>query len=334
MAATSSDIPAATRPIRWSVLGTANIAARAFLPAMRAAGGTAVAVGSRDPERAAAWAATNEVTAAVSYQQAVDADADAIYIALPNTEHVRWAKAAVASGRAVLCEKPLGLDEAQVVELLTATPPGSLLWESFVFPFHPQTALLQRALSDGTVGAVSEIVSEFHFFVGSAANIRMQTELAGGALYDVGCYPIRLARLLFGAEPERAVATSFPAAADGSGVDIAMAGVCDFPGGRRLVLSAGMRRPMSTFTRIVGSEGELRVSNPFHPRAGDVVELVTAEGRKTIWTNDGTAAFQYAAEHIGDVIRGTAEPRHLASSDSIGNARALDMVRAAMISVG
>ena len=331
LASTSSASQAADRPVRWSVLGTANIAARAFLPAMRAAGGTAVAVGTRDPVRAASWAAENEVAAAVSYQQAIDADADAIYIALPNTEHVRWAKAAVATGRAVLCEKPLGLDQAEVAELLAATPPGALLWESFVFPFHPQTALLQRCISDGTIGEVSEIVSEFHFFVGSDSNIRMQKGLAGGALYDVGCYPIRLARLLFGAEPERAVATSFPAGADGSGVDIAMAAVCDFPGDRRLVLSAGMRRPMSTFTRIMGSAGELRVSNPFHPRAADIVELVTADRRETVWTNDGTTAFQYGAEHIRDVLKGTAEPRHLARDDAIGNARALDLVRAAMV---
>ena len=331
MAPTPSEGLSTDRPVRWSVLGTANIAARAFLPAMRAAGGTAVAVGTRDPERAASWAAANEVAAAVSYQQAVDADADAIYIALPNTEHVRWAKAAVATGRAVLCEKPLGLDEAEVAELLSATPPGALLWESFVFPFHPQTALLQRCVSDGTIGEISEIISEFHFFVGSDSNIRMQTELAGGALYDVGCYPIRLARLLYGAEPDRAVATSFPAAGHGSGVDIAMAAVCDFPGERRLVLSAGMRRPMSTFTRILGSAGELRVSNPFHPRAGDTVELVAADRRETVWTNDGTAAFQYAAEHIRDVLGGKTQPLHLAREDAIGNARALDLVRAATL---
>lgn len=330
MRETSSSAATATAPVRWSVLGTANIAARAFLPAMRAAGGVAVSVGSRDPGRAAAWAHENEVAGAVSYQQAVDADADAIYIALPNTEHVAWAKAAAATGRAVLCEKPLGLDEAEVAGLLAAAPPGALLWESFVFPFHPQTMLLQRCLADGAIGEPAEIASEFHFTVASPANIRMQSGLGGGALYDVGCYPIRLARLLFEAEPYRAVGTYFPAAADASAVDLTTAAVCDFPGDRRLVLSAGMRRPMSTYTRIIGSAGELRVTNPFHPRAGDTVELVTPDRRETLLTNDGTTAFQCAIEHIQAVVRGIEEPRHLAADDAIGNARALDLVRAAM----
>ncbi len=324
--------PAADSPIRWSVLGTANIAAHAFLPAMRAAGGHAVAVGSRNPERAAAWAADNGVDVALGYQDAIDAPADAIYIALPNTQHVRWAKAAVATGRAVLCEKPLGIDEAEVRDLVGACRPDTPLWESFVFPFHPQTVLVQRYIGDGAIGELREVVSEFHFFVRSPANIRMQRNLAGGALYDVGCYPIRLARLLFAAEPYRAVASSFPTSAGGAAVDLTVAGVCDFPGDRRLVFSAGMDRPMSTYTRIIGTAGELRMSNPFHPRSGDAVELITSTSRKTIWTNDGTTAFQHAIAHIGDVIRGRAQPRHLAVDDAVHNARALDLARAAMLS--
>lgn len=322
----------ADEPVRWTVLGTANIAAKAFLPAMRATGAAAVAVGSREPARASAWARDNNVVAAFSYQEAIDTPANAIYIALPNTEHVRWAKAAVSTGRAVLCEKPLGVNEADVNDLLSVCGTDTLLWESFVFLFHPQTALLQRYIDNGAIGDLSEIVSEFHFLVDSPANIRLQSNLAGGALNDVGCYPIRLARLLFGAEPDRASALSFQSEADGSGVDLAVAGTCDFPGERRLVFSAGLRRRMSTHTRIIGSKGELRVSNPFHPRAGDTVELVTEESSRTVWTNDGTTAFQYAVGHIGAVVRRQARPRHLAVDDALKNARALDIVRAAMLS--
>jgi hypothetical protein len=74
------------------------------------------------------------------------------------------------------------------------------------------------------------------------------------------------------------------------------------------------------------------MSNPFHPRSGDAVELITSTSRKTIWTNDGTTAFQHAIAHIGDVIRGRAQPRHLAVDDAVHNARALDLARAAMLS--
>lgn len=322
--------PSADEPVLWTVLGTANIAAHAFLPAMRATGATAVAVGSREPSRATAWAKDNSVASAFGYQEAIETPAHAIYIALPNTEHVYWAKAAVSTGRAVLCEKPIGITEADVSDLISVCGPETLLWESFVFLFHPQTALIQSYIDNGAIGDLSEIISEFHFLVDSPGNIRLQSSLAGGALNDVGCYPIRLARLLFGAEPDRASARSFQSKADGSGVDLEVAGICDFPALRRLVFSAGLRRPMSTHTRIIGSTGELRVSNPFHPRAGDTVELVTADSTHTVWTNDGTTAFQYAIEHIGEVVRRRTRPRHLAIDDALKNARALDMMRAAM----
>src|ERR1700759_902841 len=96
---------------RWAVLGTANIAAKSFLPAMRAAGGRAVVVGSRNPDRAREWAAANEVDRASDYANALAADdIDAIYIALPNNEHTTWTARAVTTGHAVLCEKPLGVD--------------------------------------------------------------------------------------------------------------------------------------------------------------------------------------------------------------------------------
>lgn len=309
---------------RWAVLGTANIAARAFLPAMRAAGHTAVAVGSRDPERAAAWALENEVGRAGSYADVLAADdVDAIYIAVPNDQHVRWAAQAAATGRAVVCEKPLGLTAAEVDGLL-ARVGDALLWEAFVFPFHPQTALLADLA--GEIGGVREIISEFHFRVTRLENIRWNAALGGGALLDVGCYPIRLARLLFGAEPESAVATSAPAE---SGVDAEFASVVTFPGERRLLFSVGMRRSPSTYTRVVGDDGELRVSNPFHPTEQDTVELWLAGRPERTWQAHPARAFQHAIEHVGAVVAGTAPPRHLAITDAPGNARALDLVRAA-----
>ncbi len=190
-----------TTPVRWGVLGTANIAAHAFLPAMRDAGDVATVVGSRDPQRGAAWAADNQVERAGSYDDVLSAgDVDAIYVAVPNDSHVEWAARAASTGKAVLCEKPLGLDLAEVDGLL-AQVGDALLWEAFVFPFHPQTELLRRlCAADGPIGGVREISSEFHFRVTRSENIRWDAARGGGALLDVGCYPIRLARLLFGAD--------------------------------------------------------------------------------------------------------------------------------------
>jgi predicted dehydrogenase len=313
---------------RWAVLGTANIAARQFLPAMRRAGHIAVAVGSRAPERAAAWAKANEVGRAVSYREAIEAaDVDAVYLALPNDQHVHWAARAAATGKGVLCEKPLGLDAAEVAGLIDQVG-DALLWEAFVFPFHPQTALLARLCEPaGPIGGLREIISEFHFRVTKPENIRWQAGLGGGALLDVGCYPIRLARLLYGSEPDRFVSAEVAAE---SGVDAEFTSIATFPDDRRLIFSVGMRRAPSTYTRLIGSDGELRVSNPFHPTEHDTVELWHGGERSQVWSADPARAFQHGIEHVGAVVAGAERPRHLAATDAPGNARALDLARAAV----
>jgi hypothetical protein len=134
-----------------------------------------------------------------------------------------------------------------------------------------------------------------------------------------------LGRLLFDAEPEQAAARAFTE----HGVDADTDGILDFPGERRLLFSASMRRPFSTATRIIGTEGELKVSNPFHPKRGDSVQRWT-DGRLTDeWPAGDKPAFQYGIEHIHAVLAGDTPPQHLAATDARGNARALDMVREA-----
>lgn len=311
-------------PTRWAVLGSANIAAKSFLPAMRAAGGRAVVVGSRNPDRARDWAEQNEVDRVADYDTALAADdVDAVYIALPNHEHTTWAARAAATGRAVLCEKPLGIDASDTDRLLAAVPDDALLWEAFVFPFHPQTELIRAQL--GRLGRVREIVSEFHFTASDPANIRWQADLGGGALRDVGCYCVRLARLLFGAEPTDVAARAFRE----HGVDAEIAAILDFPNERRLIFSAGMRGAPTTSTRVIGDAGELRIANPFHPRPDSTVALWVDGAQVEQWNADPRPAFQCGIEHIQAVLRGEEQPRHLARTDSSGNARALDLIAAA-----
>ncbi len=309
----------------WGILGTANIAARAFLPALREAGGRAVVVGSRSGGRGAEWASENQVERSSSYEAVLsDPEVQAVYIALPNDQHTQWAAAALAAGKVVLCEKPMALDAAQARALLATIPSGGLLWESFVFPFHPQTTLITGLIADGRIGDLSEVVSEFHFQVGSSTNIRLHAERGGGALYDVGCYPLRLGRLLFGTEPLRGRGSAVF-----DGVDRDMAAVVDFPDGR-LVMSAGLHRPASTFTRIIGTAGELRVSNPFHPRAADRLEWWVGGSMEQTWPAAAGSAFQHAITHLQSVISGDVLPQHLATHDALDQAVAMDLVRAAI----
>ncbi|MGN6242437.1 MAG: Gfo/Idh/MocA family protein [Motilibacteraceae bacterium] len=318
--------------LRWAVLGTANIAARAFLPALRAAGGTAVVVGSRTPDRAERWAAANGVQRAGSYREAVEApDVDAVYVAVPNDQHVSWAAAAHSSGKAVLCEKPVALTAADAADLARLTTGGTPVWEAYVFPFHPQSRRVRQLLADGRVGTLREIVSEFHFSVGNPRNIRLQRELGGGALYDVGGYPLRLARLLTGKEPVRAVARMAFGAAS---VDLDVAALVDFPDEVRLILSAGMRRPPSTFTRLVGTDGELRLTNPFHPTPEDVVELWRDGRCVQQWRSEPGTAFQRAVEHVQRTVRGEEPAQFTVDQDAVGQAHAVDMVHEAASAEG
>jgi predicted dehydrogenase len=310
-------------PVRWGILGTANIARAAFLPAVRHAGGTAAAVASRDAESAQRYASEHGIARALAgYQSLIDDPAiDAVYVPLPNTLHADWTIAALKAGKPVLCEKPLTgnlPDTERVLEVARQT--GTLLWEAFVFPFHRQLALVREAVEAGAIGDLREIQSDFHFLLTRPDNIRMFVDLAGGALNDVGCYPIRLALELFGEEHRSAWGT---AVAGGHGVDVESVAVLGYSNGRRLVLSCGLSRRYDTFTRLLGTDGEIRMSNPFHPSEADQFEVIGREITTSPAVVGGEPSFTAAIRHIQAVLRGAEEPRQLAIDTSLPVARAL-----------
>ena len=314
-------------PIRWGILGTAGIAESAFLPALSETGeGVALSVGSRDIERGRVWAEEQGVTRAVEGYDAVIADpeVEAVYIPLPNGLHAEWTIAALEAGKVVFCEKPLcGTVEETEHVLAAARATGVPLWEAFVFPFHEQMARVRAMLADGTIGKVREIQSRFHFVLDDPDNIRLFANLAGGSIQDVGCYPIRLARLLFDAEPDlsRAIADAEWTA---DGADTEMWGALVFPDDRRLVFSCGFRSGYDTFTRVLGTEAEIRMTGPFHPGSDDELTIVRdGEFDTQPAPTSGEMSFTPAIRHIHRVIRGVEEPRHLAVDEAMGNARAI-----------
>ena len=197
------------------------------------------------------------------------------------------------------------------------------LWEAFVFPFHEQMARVRAMLADGTIGKVREIQSRFHFVLDDPDNIRLFANLAGGSIQDVGCYPIRLARLLFDAEPDlsRAIADAEWTA---DGADTEMWGALVFPDDRRLVFSCGFRSGYDTFSRVLGTEAEIRMTGPFHPGSGDEITIVRdGEFDTQPAPTSGEMSFTPAIRHVHRVIRGLEEPRHLAVDEAMGNARAI-----------
>jgi predicted dehydrogenase len=321
-----------TESVHWGIVGTAKIARTLFLPSLREAGGDPAAVAGRDRDRTSQWAADNGIgRAVVGYENLVeDPGIDALYIPLPNALHGEWTIRALRAGKAVLCEKPLTGSVAGTKQVLAvAEATGTPLWEAFAFPFHDQMARLRGLLADGVIGELEEIQSDFHFLMSNpAGNIRMSADLAGGALLDVGCYPVRLARDLFGAEPHGAWAQ----AESDAGVDVTTWGCLDFPGGRHLYFSCGFRQADDRFTRLLGTGGQINITDPFHPTADDTFEVRVA-GQEPV-THPGAGpnrcSFTPLIEHIQAVVTGAEKPRLLAIDTALGSAQALqDLASAA-----
>lgn len=193
--------------VRWGVLGVANIAVKKVIPGMqRCESAEIVAIASRDSERARSAATALSIPRAYgSYEQLLgDPDIDAIYNPLPNHLHVPWSVKAAEAGKHVLCEKPIALHAEELRLLIAARDKaGVKVGEAFMVKTHPQWLRARELVRDGSLGELRSIVSIFSYFNIDPQNVRNQLEIGGGAVMDIGCYPITMARFLFGREPVR-----------------------------------------------------------------------------------------------------------------------------------
>ena len=245
-------------PLRVGILGAANIARQFVRDVAPSKVVSVVAVGSRDAQTAAAFAAAHGLARHHGSYAALlaDAELDAVYLPLPNTLHAEWAIRAMESGKHVLCEKPLalGLDEARAM-FDAARRHGVVLLESFPYQFQPQTFDLLALLQEGAIGAVRSVQACFGFTLPNPQdNIRMKPELGGGALLDAGSYPLSLIRLAMGCAPQRVHADATWAA---TGVDISLAATLQYADGRRAQLSCAMDAANHRRATIVGSKGTI-----------------------------------------------------------------------------
>lgn len=274
-------------PLRWGLLGTAHINRR-IVPALRASGRSVVAaVGSRDQARADAFAAAWGIPHAFgSYEALLDGPVDVVYVALPNSLHVRWTLAAVARGRHVLCEKPLSLTPADIdrVEALAAQA-GMVVAEGFMYLHHAQTIAIEAAVASGLIGELRTVVGEFSYLRSRTPDVRLDPALGGGVLFDVGCYPVSLAQRLAGASP---VAASAVAEVGATGVDEQVVGAVRYHSGVCAHVYASFRRPWRASLHVLGTAGHLHADNAFRPdgtggftiaRPGRSPEHVVVTGR-------------------------------------------------------
>src|SRR5258708_1664786 len=201
----------ANQKVHWGVLGVANIAVTKVIPGMQRGSVTEItAIASRDLAKAQTAAAKLGITTAYgSYEELLaDPEIEAIYNPLPNHLHVPWSIRAMEAGKHVLCEKPIGLSVAEADELIRARDAaGVKASEAFMTRVHPQWLRTRDLVRAGAVGEPRIITGFFSYFNRKPENVRNIAAWGGGALMDIGCYPITLSRMVFGEEPQRVIAT-------------------------------------------------------------------------------------------------------------------------------
>jgi xylose dehydrogenase (NAD/NADP) len=304
--------------LRWGILSTANITDKLL------DSGTDqqfVAVASRDAARAEAYAREKGIARAHGSYEALlaDLDVDAIYNPLPNALHPEWSIRALEAGKHVLCEKPFSRRPEDVERAFAvAEREGRVLAEAFMWRHHPQVARARELLDGGAIGDLRIIRAHFAFKAIDPDDIRLQAELDGGGLMDVGSYCVSGCRTLAGAEPERAWAELIPG---GHGVDVALAATLRFPGDVLAHFDCGLSYPGGSLLAASGTEGSFALADPWHGNDA-VIELQRADG--SVERIDAGPANSYALE-LADfeaAVRGDRAPL-LGRADALGQARTI-----------
>jgi D-xylose 1-dehydrogenase (NADP+, D-xylono-1,5-lactone-forming) len=310
--------------VKWGVVSTADINRKVIPGAHASPEVDLVAVASRDRSRAEDYARDWEIPRAYgSYEELLaDPEIEAVYISLPNTLHCEWSIKALEAGKHVLCEKPLSRRAEEVEAAFDAAErAGRLLMEAFMYRHNPQTKRLQELVAGGAIGELRLIRSVFSYALYDDDNIRLRTEVEGGALMDVGCYDVSASRL-FGGEPERVFGEAWFGP---SGTDWTFAGTMRFPNDVLALFHCGTALVEHDELELVGSDGALFVEDPWHcndpgielRRGGDVGRIPVAQAD----------SYRLELENLSAAIRGEAEPL-LGRVDAVAQARALSALHA------
>ena len=318
--------------LRWGILSTARIAANAVIPGIKGAENAELgAVASRDGERAAAYAKEHGIPRSYgSYEDLLaDPDIDAIFIPLPNHMHKEWAIRCAEAGKHVLCEKPIALNAAEAEEMAAAfAQNGRMLSETFQWRHHPQGQLARDLVRQGLIGELRMISGSFTFNLTDMDDIRMKPEMGGGALYDVGTYPVSLTRYITGAEPLFVTGQAHWAA---SGVDDRFVGTLSYPNDVLACFDCGFTAPLRRSYEIIGSEGMLYVNRAYNPRddrPGEVVHLGLDRDVIKTYQTDQIDCYVLMVRDFSAAILAGKEPMFPAL-DAVKQARVLDALYAA-----
>ena len=285
-----------TNVLRWGIIGPGRIAPRLVRAVTVNARGELTAVASRDATRAAAFAATHAIPTSFDSYDALLAspDVDVVYVSLPNHLHATWAIRALEAGKHVLCEKPLALTPEDVDAIADAAERSDrIAAEAFMFLHHPQILKAIELAQGGALGRLELVNGSFSFFLTHPNDPRSDPAMGGGSIWDVGCYPVALARRIVGREPDRVQAM---ARFDERGIDLTMIGQLHFPGDVLAQFDSGFAAPDRERIEIVGGDATLVLTAPFLPEPeGPPPSLVLWRGRDAT-PIDVDSVDQYAAE--------------------------------------
>ncbi len=320
--------------LRWGVLSTAKIGRTKVIPAIQTSRlGRVTAISSRNAADARRVADELGIAKAYDSYEALlaDPDIDAIYNPLPNHLHVPWSIKALEAGKHVLCEKPLGLDAADLAPLFAAAAahPQLKVMEAFMYRFHPQWQKALSLVKEGSLGQLRHIHSHFSYNNRDAGNIRNSAAMGGGALMDIGCYCISLARHLFQSEPLRVLGqiTPYP----GYEVDCFVSGILEFADGSATFTASTKMEP-NQYVEASGEAGSLRIPIPFNPPGDEVTRLDVKHDQHTdTLTFAPCDHYRIMADAFAEsVLQATPVPTPL--SDALANMTIIDAIFASAAS--
>lgn len=317
-------------PVRWGIIGLGKIAHTLADGINSSDNAVLAAVASRSAVKAADFARQHGAASVLEgYQCLLDDPAvDVVYIALPNHLHCEWAIKAARAGKHILCEKPFAVTEREAEQMVAAArEAGVFLMEAFMYRCeHPATLRLLEIIRSGEIGQLRMLRFSFCYNLGPEyENIRLSNPAAGGALMDVGCYPISLARLLADAEPLEMTAAAHIGPT--SRVDEIFAGVLTFPGGLVATLTAGTQVAADNRAEIWGSDGHILVDSVYHPPSeGHKIDVEVSGKRRTEQISTGKTPAQVQVEYVGRHLD-RQESDGMDWQDTLANQRVLDALR-------
>lgn len=316
--------------INWGIIGCADIAAKAVIPGILGAENSELyAVASRNEKKSKDFA--NKFKAKEYYDDydklLNDKNIDAVYIPLPNSLHKEWTVKAAEAKKHILCEKPLsGSSKKEAEEMFTVTEKNNvLLMEAFMYRFQPFVIKLKEMINDGLIGHIKEINSNFAFDITDRENdIRLNSELDGGALNDIGCYTVNISRYIMGKLPKKLV--NFFQKKAKNGVDLSGSGILYFDGGTFANLYYSINSYKNQDLEVIGTKGRIRVPGFFSWKDENYFLVEKDNIEKKIAVETGPQ-YQLEVEAFADAIINNKEVPLKVNEETYANLEIMDAMR-------